>query len=195
MTDRYDITSPASGDPVSLAEAKAWCRVRHTADDTLITTLINSVTLFGEKYCNRVFIERTYEGYFDALCSSKLELYPFITVRRAPLQSIDAVEIFTDGAYAAFTDYKLKETNGYPRLIFENGITADTNAVYPVKVDFKAGYVNAAAVPEDIKTAIKAHVAFLYENRGDVVAEDKLSMPLETKSIYSGKYRILNTWG
>ena len=198
MMDRDDIEVVPSGDPVTLVEAKAWLRMRTTADDALITALITAATLFGEKFCNRVFVEREYFGFFDGLRRSNQEFYQFVMIRRAPLASIESVAVYSGGSYSAFTDYVLKETNGFSRLIFENCLVdgdPDANAVYPLKVGFKAGYGNVAAVPEDIKTAIKEHVSFLYENRGDAVAEGKLSMPLEVRSIYSGKYRILNTFG
>lgn len=200
ITDFYQIASsgePAT-DPVTLDEAKAWLRIRTTADDSLLTALITSVTLFGEKFTNRVFVKRTIEGFFSGLSASKFETAPFIQLRRAPLISVDAVEVLVDGSYTAFTDFEVKNTNGFPRVLFANGIfdaNPDTDTPYPLKITFQAGYGVTADVPNDIKTALKAHIAFLYENRGDVLAEGSLSMPLETKSIYSGKYQIINTFG
>jgi uncharacterized phiE125 gp8 family phage protein len=44
-----------------------------------------------------------------------------------------------------------------------------TSLVNTVKIEFSAGYANAAAVPEPIKTAIKVILAHLFENREDVV--------------------------
>ena len=88
--------------------------------------------------------------------------------------------------------------HGFSRVLFENGIfdaSPDLNVPYPLKITFTAGYGAAADVPSDIKTALKAHIAFMYENRGDAIAEGDLSMPLETKAIYKGKYQIINTFG
>lgn len=197
ITDYYNVTTDPSETPISEDEAKAWARVRTAADDPLISALINSVTLFGEKFTNRVFVTRTIEGFFSGLGSSRFETVWFIAIRRAPLIAVSSVEVYSDGAYVAFTDYELKQTNGFSRLLFKNGIfdaDPDYDAVYPIKVTFTAGYGLAKDVPDDIKTALKAHLAFLYENRGDVIAEDGLSMPLETKSIYTGKYQIVNTF-
>ena len=197
ITDYYNITADPSDDPITSDEAKAWARIRTAADDTIVAALITSVTLFGEKFTNRVFIERTIEGFFSGLEVTRFESKPFIRIRRAPLLVVTSVEIFSDDAYVAFTDFKEKRTQGFSLLIFENGIfdaDPDLDAVYPIKVTFTAGYGAIGDVPEDIKAALKAHFAFLYENRGDVVAEDKLSMPLETKSIYTGKYQIVNTF-
>lgn len=198
ITDRYDITTPPASDPISVSEAKDWARIRVAADDTLVASLITSVTLFGEKFTNRVFITRTIEGFFSGLEVSKFETVPFVTIRRSPLIAISVVEVFSGGSYVTFTDYQLKEMYGFSRILFENGIfdaSPDLNVPYPLKITFTAGYGVAASVPEDIKTALKAHLAFMYENRGDAIAEGKLSMPLETKAIYKGKYQIINTFG
>lgn len=198
ITDFYNISVDPTGDPITTAEAKAWARIRTSDDDSIVDALISSVTLFGEKFTNRVFITRTIEGFFSGLEVTRFETVPFLRIRRAPLIAISSVEVFSGGAYGAFTDFQLKQTQGFSLLLFENGIfdaDPDVDIPYPIKVTFTAGYGAAADIPSDIKTALKAHLAFLYENRGDVVAEGKLSMPLETKSIYSGKYRIMNTFG
>lgn len=194
IDDFYTVTTPPAEEPITLTEAKEHLRVNNSADDTLITALIETARQFGEKFCNRIFITTAFDCYFSGLDASSCEEYPWVQLRRAPLISLTAVEVFTGGAYAATTDYSLKDGNGFARLIFADGIEADVGQVYPLKASITAGYGAAADVPEDIKTALKSHIAFLYENRGDAVAQGKLSMPLETRAIYSGKYRILNTY-
>lgn len=192
VDDLYEITSGPTSEPVTLSEAKSWLRVTHSADDTLITGLITASRQFGEKFCNRIFGVTTIECYFSGITYSQCENFGFVQVRRSPLNSITSLELYSGGAYAASTDYDLKNINGFPRLIFQNGIEVDDDSIYPIKLTGNFGY---STVPEDLKTAVLSHIAFWYENRGDAVAEGKLSMPLETRSIYSGKYRILNSYG
>lgn len=196
IDDFYSVTTEPAEEPITLAETKEWLRVRTSDDDTLITSLITAARKFGEKYCNRIFVDTEFDGYFSRLDSSNCEPYYFLQVRRAPLGTISSLEVYSDGSYSAFSDYEAKGVNGFSRLIFPNGIeNADYTVAYPIKISFTAGYGAASDVPEDIKTALKAHIAFMYENRGDVVAEGKVHVPYETTAIYSGKYRILNTFG
>lgn len=196
IDDYYQVVTVPAEEPVTLTEAKDWCRITTTADDTLVTALISSARIFGEKYCNRIFITTGIDCYFNGLDYSNSETYGFIQLRRSPLISITAVSIYSGGSYTATTDYILRESSSFSRLIFQNGLEhdADTDQPFILKVEATFGYGSAADVPEEIKTALKQHIAFLYENRGDVVAEGKLPMPLETKLIYSRNYRIINTF-
>lgn len=197
INDRYVQISEPVENPVSLSEVKSWLRVRVDNDDTLIESLINTAVLFGEKYTGRLFANRVVQGYFGGLDASNMENTYFIQVRRSPLSALSAVEVYSDGSYQAFTDYKLRIMSSYSRILFPNGISdanPDTDEVFPIRVVFDAGYGTQEDVPADIKTALKAHISFMYENRGDVIAEGRLSMPLETRAIYDGKYVILDTF-
>lgn len=194
IDDYYSVITPPAAEPITLTEAKDWCRINTTDDDTLVTNLIISARIFGEKYCNRIFVDTDIDCFFNGLDFSNCEPYGFVQIRRSPLSSITAVSVYSSGSYTATTDYLLKQSNGFSRLIFQNGIDADAGVIYPIKVEATFGYGSATDVPEEIRTAIKQHVAFLYENRGDVRAEGALPMPLETKLIYSRHYRILNTF-
>jgi len=194
IDDYYTVTSDPIEEPITLSEAKAWLRVTTTADDNLITDLIVAARQFGEKFCNRIFINTSIDCFFSALDSTNCELYPFVQVRRAPLISITDLSIYSGGSYAAFTDYTVKNSNGFSRLIFKNGISSDLDIDFPIRLQATFGYGDRSNLPDEIKTAVKAHVAFLYENRGDVAAGSNLSMPLETKLIYSRHYRILNNY-
>lgn len=187
--DYYQIITLPTVEPVTLSEAKSWLRVENTADDVLIASLITTSRLIAENYCNRIFPLTSISCYFYRLDISNFEPFPFIHVRRAPLASLTSVEIYIDGNYTATTDYLLKNSTGFPRILFENGIESDI-VIYPIKVNAVFGY---SVMPSDIKTAILSNIAYFYENRGDVLSEGKLSIPLESKAIYN-RYRIMDTF-
>lgn len=195
MTDYYEITVPAASSLLTVAETKDFLRVDNTADDVLIEVLILAATNQGEKYTNRRFIARTVTGFFSGFDLSQFEQYPFITLRRAPLSAINTVKVMLNGSLTdiAATDYQLKKSSGFARILFLASIPAD-DVPYPVEVGFDIGYGTPGNVPADIKIAVKQYISFLYENRGDVQPEGGKGMPVEVKAIYS-KYRILNTYG
>lgn len=197
IDDFYTVTTPPSDTPISLTEAKAHCKIEVSDDDSLITSLIGAVTSMGELYTNRCFVQRTIECDFSGFDYSRLEAYPFVAIRRSPLITISSLQVIVDGSLEAFTDYAVKKMPSFSRLIFKNGtsgVSVDADVPLPWKVTFTAGYGASSSVPYDIKQALLAHVAFLYENRGDAVSDGKLRMPLETKAVYDGKYRIIHTF-
>jgi uncharacterized phiE125 gp8 family phage protein len=165
-----------------------------TKDDALLQGLILAVTDLGQKYTNRIFVETAFQGSFDCLQMTKYENSPFLDIKRAPLGTITAFEIYTNGNWTAFTDYLVKPTNSFSRILFPNGvIVSDYTVPYIIRISFPAGYGALAVVPEGIKTALKQHVAFFYENRGDTAPDGGKGIPAEVKALYS-KYRILATY-
>jgi len=81
---------------------------------------------------------------------------------------VSEVAQWIGGAYAATSDYQLKQRDGYARVLFPNsGIVTNIDEPYPYRITFEAGYGDADAVPAAIKLAVKMYAAYLYENRGD----------------------------
>ena len=193
--DFYTITVAPDGEPVTLNDVIDWCRIdQNSPDESLVKLLITAAIEQCENYTNRVFIERTYLGQFDCLEVTKFELYPFIELRRGPFKSLTSITLEVDGSPEAVDGVLTKDSATYARLLFTEIISGADIVAYPLQVTFKAGYGAIAAVPEDIKTAIKQLVLYLYENRGDVAPDSKKFMPLEVTTILH-KYRIVNTFG
>ena len=196
--DRYDVIIPVAEDPVTLAEAKAWCKITHSSEDTLITALIKSATAKLELYTNRVFVERTFTGFFSHLECSKFEKGLYLALRRAPLLSVSTIEVTEDDSQVTVStdDYNVKETAAFSRVIFSEINNSPDVIPYPWQVVFVAGYGAAADVPEPIKTMIKQYVCFLYTNKGDCAdAGGKTGGIPEIVRAIADEYRIVNTFG
>ena len=197
--DNYTITVVATEEPVSLTEALDFCRVdQNSPDEGLVEILIKAATLQCEKYTNRVFIERTFLGEFDCLQATRFETYPFIELRRGPFKSLTSITIESGGSPVAISDVLTKDTPSYARLLFTESLDIADVVAYPLQATFVAGYGEAAAVPEDIKLAIKQAVLFWYENRGDVGTDDETPVDFKLPSvsmIILHSYRIKNTFG
>lgn len=193
MASFYEVITPAANNPVSLAEAKAFLRVEHSVDDTIITALISAATLQGEKCCGgRAFVERDFKAYFGGICDSSP--YPFIEIARSPLMTLTSIKVMSGGSLTdvSVSDYELQKRSDFSRILFFTLPIPDTDVAYPYEVEFTAGYGDETKVPEDIKTAIKEHVNFLYENRGDVSAINEENMPAISQMIYRTGYRIIS---
>lgn len=156
-------------EPVTLAELKAMVRVDGTDEDTLITSMGMAARGYIEQMTGTGLITQT-----RALkCSAWSDLG---SLPVGPAQSVSSVKYLdTDGAeqtlstsvYEVVTSgrralIRLKASQSWPPTF----TSADA-----IRIEAVIGYGLAAAVPEDIKHAIKLTVAQWFDIRGDTVAE------------------------
>jgi uncharacterized phiE125 gp8 family phage protein len=135
-------------EPVTLADAKAWCKVDDGIDDdALITSLVKVARLQLEKYTGISLVTTTIKAVVTNLLGNiSLPYGPYVstfTLKDSEGTTIDA------------TGYTLTPGD-YPQLVEPcySNMTAE----------YSAGFTTC---PDEIKTAVKMQVAFLYENRGD----------------------------
>jgi len=188
----FNVTTPPATTPITRDEAKSWMRDIPDADNLIVDICIAAAVDQGEKYTNRNFISRTYEGFFSCAEYSRYEIGLYIQVSRNPILSISSFEYMSNGSLVAVPsdNYELKQvSSGFPRIIFSELPNYDADVVYPFKLTFISGFGAAADVPAGIKMALLKHVAFLYENRGDVEPDGGQGMPIEVRADYSN-YRI-----
>lgn len=150
---------------VSLVEAKAHLRIDVSDDDTLLTAMITAATEAAEQATGRAIMPQTWELTLDAFPES-LEL------TRVPVASITSVTYVdldgTDQTLSALL-YSLDNADDFgpayvvPAYGTEWPETRDE--INAVQVRYAAGYADAAAVPESIKSWIKLQVGAMYENR------------------------------
>ena len=171
---------------IPLNEIKNWLKVDGPQDDYILGSLLSSCIDYAEKYTGIYFIERSVTISFAGLQTTKYEQYPYIDLPKPYISSVEAVESIQDSTATLIpvSYYTFKNINNIGRVIFTTTLTYDILEPYPFKVYFTSGFgANSADVPDVIKTAIKAHIAYLYENRGDVQSEGGLSVPLETTAL------------
>jgi uncharacterized phiE125 gp8 family phage protein len=136
---------------VSLAQAKMWLRLDEDYDyeDALITALIKSAVNQVEQYTLQVLYSRTITEISDRTGSLKIYNYPVISVEDVVDKDITAV------------DFEIEESQWYTSVI--------TNQPGFNTVTYVAGYDwnydGGSDVPDDIETAIKEMITYLYENR------------------------------
>lgn len=161
---RVEVTTEPTTEPVTTAEAKAHLWVDHDSDDALIDALVAAARRTAEARTGASFVSRTLRATFDAV-----EGAPPLTLPRGPVASVTSFEVWSDAAddwqTVAGTNYYVA---GDRLCLVETGAgdwpTADrTFDAY--RVTYVAGWGAAAAVPDDVKQAIKVITADLYEKR------------------------------
>lgn len=166
------LVTPATGLPVTVEEARSYCRIDQLAEAPLIRQLIVDATRFVERTINggRQIMPATYDAPIRGWwCGS-------LTMPRPPLQSVESIT-YRDSAGATQTldpsVYEVRTYESQPGTIalafnqFWPGSLAPVE--FPIAIQFVAGYADAASVPGTLKRAIHLLVAHWFENREPVI--------------------------
>lgn len=205
----YQLVTPPTSEPVTLADAKAHLRVDAvvTEDDALITLMIVAVRQYAEQLTACSLLTQQWRLVLDAFPGPSLMGVPAgvpfslpghaILLEKGPVQSIDAITYTAmDGSAQTLA----------PELYFADlsgtlvRITPRFGQIWPitlpqigsVQVLFTAGYGSAAAVPAGLVQWIKLRLGSLYENREDVVTGKNVKVdPLPFVDRLLDPYRIV----
>ncbi len=184
-------TAPAS-EPVTLDEAKAFLRVDTSDDNTLITDLIVAAREAAEAYTRRAFITQTLklwldrfpirctsgydvDGFFELPISAVVNSADFIYLPRQPLASVSSIVTYaSDGTSSTLSTNVYGTDTAGGRVYLKEGQSwpANLRDTAAIVITYVAGYGAASAVPSSIKTAIKMHVAAMYDGRGGCAMPD-----------------------
>jgi uncharacterized phiE125 gp8 family phage protein len=171
-----------------LAEAKAFLRVEHSADDTLISALIAGARQHVEAETRRALITQTWRIVRDAWPASGR-----IVARPAPLQSVAAARVYDASNVAHDIDIEAFVIDGAGEtLAFAPwALAAPGRSAAGIEIDVVAGYGDAASdVPEALRQAVRILLAHWYENRGVVAAGSFATLPATFAGLIA-PYRML----
>ena len=186
---RYGLTMVAresgTNAPVSLTELKAHVRQDHSADDTVLTDLIEAVAVTVEDAQARVLQQSTWTLTLDDWPASGE-----IVIPRYPVTSVSSVTYLEAGESTpttfASTNYRVDTGRLPPRIVLKKDVlwpTATLERGAPITVTFLAGYADGE-VPEKVKHAIKLLAGHWYEHR-EAVATGTIAtkIPLAYESL------------
>ena len=174
ITTRPDVgllqlQAPA-GAPVSVEDAKLHLRIDGDAENVTIERLVKAATSNAERLTNRAFITQRWALTLDRFPGGNQP----IKIPLPPLKSVEAIKYF-DSADAEQTlpasDYVVDPTGlvGKVQPAWQKSWPATSGRPMAVRIEFTAGYGEAAAVPADIVSAILLLVGSLDQNREAVV--------------------------
>lgn len=188
-----EIVTPPAEEPITLAEAKAHCRIDIDDDDALLGSLILDAREWCERYTRRALVTQTWRLHLDAFP-------PSVGIHGGPLQlpggkvqsvtSVDYLDGDGDAQTLDAADYQLssKDPQRPAFIVPAYGTSWPSTREVPdaVSVTYVAGYGAAAAVPQIFKSAMLLHVGYYYANRepmtfGTTGATPQILGALETK--------------
>jgi uncharacterized phiE125 gp8 family phage protein len=184
---RYDVSAPPTSEPVTLVEAKDWARIDINDDDALITALIITARQTVEEQTGRALITQTIDAWMDYVPSR----YKYNLSYR-PIQSVEHIKSFDeDGTEEEINASSILLDGTNARIGIQstaNPITS-TRSFNAFKIQYIAGYGDAADVPDWAKTAIKQLVAHWYEHRESHQEESIKKVPYAIQLIID-QYKV-----
>jgi uncharacterized phiE125 gp8 family phage protein len=141
-------------EPVTLTEAKNFCKIDISTDNDLINILITAARQMCESYTGVGFVEHNAVAVLNNMNGD-------IYIPYGPMIAINSVENDTGTVLVLDLDYTLGG-NEFKRL--------RTPVANNITIDYTTGYTT---LPDALKTALLNQVYYLYDNRA--VANDDIS--------------------
>ena len=159
------ITTPPSGEPLSIDELKVHCNIDSDEDDDYLVALIGAARGTMESVTGRQFMRATYTVTLD-----RFPVDDYIELPGAPLHEITSIS-YVDSAGATQTfnsaNYDVDNSTEPGRIYVDRGVgwPATANQRRAVTIVYTCGYEDADAVPERIKHLLRFLCGHWYENR------------------------------
>lgn len=171
----YKVVVAPSEEPVTLAEAKAHCRIDGAEFDAIIPGLITSARELAEHETGRAFCSQTRELVLDTFPDA-------FELRGAPIVSLVSVKYLDSSGVEQTLDPNdtLLDKDSEPGWLMPAYGKAWPSS-YPVpnavRVRYVCGYGGSADVPESIKAWIKLAVGFGVSNTDALVTGSMSELP------------------
>ena len=158
------INSTTGNEIITIQDVKDFARIDTSADDTLISLMIETARIWCENYISRDIVPKNRTYYVDVTTTGLIDL-PF-----SPVASISSVTI--NNETATFTILGLNNET----------IELDGGAAEKVKITYITSGINNAL----IKQAMLQTISTYYDNRADFVQGANVHLiPTNAKTILS----------
>jgi uncharacterized phiE125 gp8 family phage protein len=184
----YTLTTPPTVEPVTAAELSASL-VSVAETDAFLEGLITEAREEIETASGLALITQTWtlsldhwpggseewwNGVREAHINSIRRTAGAVTLRRSPVQTVDAVTAYGEDDVGAVVNipavFIVDIANMPGRLVIRTGATwpVALRAANAIEIRYTAGYGDAASdVPAPLRRAVKTMAAYLYAHRGD----------------------------
>ena len=158
-------------EPLTLAEIRDHCRIDGESEDAILAAFLVSARRHLEEIAGVAFLTQTLIRTMDRFPSSDVLYLP-----RPPLQSVTSISYLdADGVAQTFAaaNYTVDTLSEPGRIGLVPGSSWPTTRqqIAAVSITYVAGWTQRAAVPEDLRLALRLLVGEYFENRESAVAK------------------------
>lgn len=161
---RHKQTVAPTAEPLTELEVKTYARVEHDQEDDLFLGWIKAARQEVERITGRQLVTATWRLTLDAFPEWEIRL------PKAPVQSVTSITYVDENEAPQTLSaslYELDSDDEPAQVRPAYGEEWPTTLDHPgsVVITYVAGYGAAAAVPEELKLALRSMVAWRNENR------------------------------
>ena len=182
------IKTDVTTEPVTIAEAKLFCKVTGTGDNALFATLIPAARENLEAYCGVSIAEKTLYAEWNKLPSDGLLVLPY-----GPVKSITSVKTIdeegVEDTLSLNTEYYV---NGTPWPTLRVASFWSTR-VTRLRIEYIVGYgaTGCPPLPYPLKVALMKEILTQYDMRENISTEAVSDLSNDAKSLASQYRRAL----
>ena len=180
------VTTAPTQEPLTLQEVKDYLRLADAIDERVLQDLVEASRQFAEEHMARSMMTQTLTLTIDAVADMEDPLWEgwktgadinsyknYITLIKAPVQSVTSVKTYNDSDVAttmAASKYYVDSARDQARVVLRTGETFPSalRVANAIEVVYVAGYTSQSAIPATIRIGLMQHIAYLYEQRGDM---------------------------
>ncbi len=201
MPIEFRLKTPPTVEPITLAETKAWLKVDHSDEDSLLQLLIATARERCESITGLSLMIQQWVAYLPAWPLSSEEAWwdgvregafiqrphTSIQLQNGPVRQIDAFTLWDAEGNAS--DYPAEQYLLDPvrnQIVLKAGapLPQGNRMVNPIEITYTTGH---EFIPGPIKTGLLKLVTHLYEHRGD---DNNETIPIEVLSLWQPYRRI-----
>jgi hypothetical protein len=200
MLIEYQLKTPPLTEPLTLQEVKAWLKVDHDTEDTLIQLLITTARERCESITGLSLMIQQWvaylqywpiqheEAWWDGIREGAFiqEALQAVPLRHGPVRQIDAVTLYDFEGNASLyppSNYLLDKARDQVVLQSSAPIPTGERIINPIEITYTTGF---DTVPGVIKTGLLMLIVRLYEHRGD----ENDAIPKEILDLWQPLMRI-----
>lgn len=170
----YILVSEIGSELLTLSDIKTHLRLDGSDYDSILTPLIKTSRLIGEKITGRDFIEKewkTYLDYFPTYSYDSYNSYEGIEIRKSKLLSITSIQYYDESntlQTLSSSDYYITNEADYSSIFInkDKSFPKTYCRKQAVIITFKTSF---PSFPQDLKQAMLSACSYLFENTGDCI--------------------------
>lgn len=207
------VTTAATTEALTEAEIRNYIRVDIPGELGLLHLLRKAARQMAENYTGRYLLSQTVTLCIDAnnqitdplwegtKVGPDINFYKnYITLPGGKVTAVNSVKTYDDADTAttmSTSKYYVDLVREPARVVLRTGETWPTalRVANAIEIEYVVGYATPGAIPEDIRIGMLQHIAYMYDQRGDMKDEGQArSLPPIVKSIYQ-PYKIMGGYG